>query len=326
MKKNTRISQDISITSDKAKYDESCKRLLANKVILSWIMKDCLDEYKGYGIDEIEKFIEAEPQISSVGVDTDTTNVPPLKGKIIAGMNNEDVTVTEGTVRYDIHFFAMVPKRNEYIKIIVNVEAQNKYDPGYPIPKRGFYYCSRMISAQKGVEFEGSHYEDIKKVYSIWICMQAPGGNRNSITRYTIKEENLVGNVKRDLNDYDLMTVIMIALGNENDQNYQGIIKLLDVLFSTESSSIQKKQILQDEFQINMTKNMKSEVEDMCNLSQGIEERGIAIGEERGIVIGKMETLKNLMNSTGWDMKKVMEMMGMDAEEQEKYRSLLEQQ
>ena len=68
--------------------------------------------------------------------------------------------------------------------------------PGYPWIKRGIYYCSRMIFSQYGTEFAESHYENIKKVYSIWICMNPPKSRENSITRYYIAKENLVGSVK----------------------------------------------------------------------------------------------------------------------------------
>ena len=50
--------------------------------------------------------------------------------------------------------------------------------------KRGIYYCSRMISGQYETAFTNSHYENIKKVYSIWICMNPPKNRENSITRY----------------------------------------------------------------------------------------------------------------------------------------------
>ena len=38
-----------------------------------------------------------------------------------------------------------------------------------------------------------------------------------------------------------------------------------------------------EDFDIAMTKTLESEVLAMCNLSKGVEERGIAIGLERGI-------------------------------------------
>ena len=41
--------------------DNACKHLLANKIILAWIMKSCLEEYRGSEISEIaSKYIEGE--------------------------------------------------------------------------------------------------------------------------------------------------------------------------------------------------------------------------------------------------------------------------
>lgn len=172
-----------------------------------------------------------------------------------------------------------------------------------------------MISAQKGVEFQKSDYGKIKKVYSIWICMNVPDNVKNTITKYSIKEENIIGKVRRKKESYDLMAIIIIGLGEEKEENFTGVIKLLSVLLSDTTMPAEKKRILKDEFEISMTKNMESEVNDMCNLSDGIEERA----EKRE----RIKLLKNLITSTGWDIQKAMEMLGMDAEEQEKYKRLL---
>lgn len=73
-----------------------------------------------------------------------------------------------------------------------------------------------MISAQYGTEFMDAHYEKIKKVYSIWICMNPPKNRENSITSYVISEKNLIGNVKEKKSNYDLMTAVMICLGKKH--------------------------------------------------------------------------------------------------------------
>lgn len=126
--------------------------------------------------------------------------------------------------------------------MILNVEAQNNFYPGYPIIKRGIYYCSRMISSQYGVEFTESHYEKIKKVYSIFICVNPPKYRENTINRYVIREENLIGNVAEKKENYDLLTAIMICLGHSGDDKYAGILKLLDVLLSSEREPEEKRE------------------------------------------------------------------------------------
>ena len=93
---------------------------------------------------------------------------------LIQGTGVEDTTITEGTVTFDIRFTAAVPSVREKIGLILNVEAQNQFHPGYPLIKRGIYYCCRMVSSQYGTVFTKSHYEKIKKVYSIWICTNPP--------------------------------------------------------------------------------------------------------------------------------------------------------
>ncbi len=98
----------------------------------------------------------------------------------------------------------------------------------------------------------------------------------NSITRYYIAEENLVGSVKERKADYDLMAAVMICLGKEGDSGTD-LLKLLNVLLSTETGSQDKCQILEENFHIRMTQTLESEVSLMCNLSKGVEEKGIVI-------------------------------------------------
>ena len=222
------LAKNITAAGEKAAYDAACKRLLANKVILAWIMKSCMEEYKAHSINEIaERYIEGIPQIAEAAVNPDEDGYEGSEQ--IRGAKNEDSTIQEGTITYDIRFLAIVPGTEETIRLIINVEAQNDFYPGYPIIKRALYYCSRMISSQYGSEFTETHYEKISKVYSIWICPNPPKKRENTITRYCVQEENLVGQVLEQKENYDLLTVVMICLGHAGDDNYTGILKLLGV-------------------------------------------------------------------------------------------------
>lgn len=282
------LARNIDAAGERAAYDASCKRLLANKIILAWIMKSCIEEYRELDVDEIAgKYIEGDPQIAEAAVHPDEEAV----GEQIVGANTEDSTIKEGTVTYDIRFYATAPRTGELIRLIINVEAQNDFYPGYPIVKRGLYYCSRMVSSQYGVEFTDSHYEGIKKVYSIWVCANPPKYRENTINRYFVQEENLIGHVTEEKENYDLLTTVIICLGHSGDDKYAGILKLLDVLLSSDKAPEEKKKILQDDFDIKMTKTLESEVRRMCNLSKGVEEKGIEIGTLRAIQ-NLMETLK----------------------------------
>ena len=310
----TTIAKNIRIADDKAKYDSACKRLLSEKIILAWIMKNCLEEYSNYDVNEIaEKYIEDIPQIGEIAVAPDETNTT-----LIHGVNTEDSSMTEGTITYDIRFLASVPSSKERIRLIINIEAQNDFYPGYPIVKRGIYYCCRMISSQYGVEFTDSHYENIKKVYSIWICMNPPKKWRNSITRYAITEENVIGNVKEKKANYDLMVAVLVFLGgseNSKNENYKGILRLLDILLSTKTNVEKKKQILQEEFEIQMTQRLEQEVSLMCNLSKGVEQTGI----KKGILVSIVNLMKNMQLS----VQEAMRILEIPESEQAEYVEMI---
>lgn len=324
------LAKNITAAGEKAAYDAACKRFLANKIILAWIMKSCLEEYKEFSVNEIaELYIEGNPQIAEAAVNPDENN----SSEQIRGVKTEDSTIQEGTITYDIRFLTIVPGTEETIRLIINIEAQNDFYPGYPLTKRAFYYCSRMISSQYGSEFTETHYEKIKKVYSIWICSNPPKKRENTITRYCIQEENLVGQVSEQKKNYDLLTVIMIGLGHAEDDNYTGILKLLGVLFSSEKEAGEKKKILQNDFDIAMTKTLESEVSVMCNLSKGVEERGMARGLEQGLMRGleqgletaTLNAIRNLMETLKMTTEQAMEALKIPEEEKAKYTTMLKE-
>lgn len=318
MEHENTLAKNISGAGKGAAVDAACKRLLANKSILAWILKDCVEEYRNCDIrDIVEKYIESEPQIAEVAVNPDETNVS------IRGLSNEDTTLTEGTVTYDIRFMASAPVSGELIQLIINVEAQNDFYPGYPLIKRGIYYCSRMISAQYGVEFTKSQYAAIKKVYSIWVCARPPKNREDSITSYSLKERNVIGNVKEPIQNYDLMTAVMICLGSNSKEN--NVLRLLETLLSSKMESETKKHILQNEFDIKMTQTFDKEVSDMCNLSKGITEESFAEGFAEGFAKVSLDAIRNVMDKFKMTTEQAMEILEVSKDDYTKYEELLKQ-
>ena len=312
----TTMAQGLHITDENAGYDAACKRVLSEKAILARIMKACLEEYKNCDVNDIAgKYIEGQPQVSEVPV------LPDESGSVISGMDTEDKSIREGSVTYDIRFRAVVPGTEEQIGLIINVEAQNDFYPGYPIITRGVYYCCRIISSQYGREFTGSHYERIKKVYSIWICMNPPKYRKNSITRYRLVEEQLVGEAVEPVEpveNYDLLSIVMLCLGGPGGGNYEGVLRMLDVLLSNETSEAEKRKILQDDYGIQMTQTMEQEVSVMCNLSKGV--------EAKGMTNGILASIKNLVKNLGMSVEQAMSVLEVPEAERQNYRDLLERQ
>jgi hypothetical protein len=285
-------------------------------------MKECVEEFKGVELNYIaENCIENDPEISTEAVHRNTK--APEK---IIGDNTEDKTVDEGTVFYDIRFVATVPSTGDSIRLIINLEAQKDYNPGYAIVRRGLYYCSRLISSQYETEFTGSNYNHIKKVYSIWVCTNAPRYSQNTITKYKITEENIIGKIREDVQNYDLMNVIIVSLDKDDERVTQqdGILGLLRTLLSDEMSAAARKQILYNNYGIEDV-IFEKELSGMCDLSYGVLERGIekglAQGRAEGEEFANINALRNLIESTGFSFDKAADMLKISEEEREKYRN-----
>lgn len=315
--------------SDATLLDASCKRILSVKGVLAWILKSCVPEFKNVDVKDIEhKYIEGEPEVGVVGVYPDETNVKSetteagirqtTKGGIISGMNTEDITVTEQKVTYDIRFRAAAPNGGGLIALIINVEAQNDSEPGYPLLSRAVYYCCRMISSQKGVEFTGENFQDIKKVYSIWICPKPPVKKRGVIKAFDLTETILEGKCEpEDKADYDLVAIRMIYLPAADGEKGEGILQMLDKLLSPKNTREDKIEVL-EQFGIEVTEEVRKEVQNMCDYSSVVLNTGIEEGEEKA----KMEMAKSLY-ADGVSIEKIVKYVKYPVEVVEKWLGLV---
>ena len=176
------LSESLQLAGEKAAFDTHAKRILANKQVLARILKKTVSEFKDMSFDEIIGCVEGEPQISTVPIHPGVTNSPT-----ITGMQTEDKVPWEGNIYYDIRFYVRIPRNSGVVKIIINVEAQKNFYPGYYLETRGVFYCARLISAQLNTEFEEPNYGDLKKVYSIWVCFNSSKEQANAIAEYKIQ-------------------------------------------------------------------------------------------------------------------------------------------
>ena len=271
-KRETYLGRTIRQTGIEARYDQAAKALLASREVLAMILQGVVREYEGCTLKQIEDCIEGEPVIGREAVHRGDP------GRI-RGLPGEDGSLLEGTVYYDVLFQARVPgigEEAEPIRLIINLEAQSRDDPGYPLLNRAVYYGSRLLSAQYGRDHCQGDYGKLRKVYSIWICMKPRKGYQNSIWRYGLRGERLAGEAGSGERPGDLLNVIMINLGNE--ETGSGLLRFLEVLFSDETGAEQKKEIIEQEYGLEMSRETEGRVEHMCNLSQGVLEKGYGKG------------------------------------------------
>ena len=274
---NTEIANAVNAAGDKAQYDTRVKRLLAQKSILAHILVKTVDEFKGMKPEDVVKYIEGEPSISVVPVEPGLANMEKTDatGQRIVGLNTENAEINEGLVRFDIIFYVRMPsivgRKNGLSQIIVNIEAQKDEPTEYKILNRAIFYVSRLISSQKERDFVNTNYDDIKQVFSIWICMNM---DDNSLSHIHLTKDELLKpcNWKGNL---DLLNIVLIGITNEipeHDEKYE-MHRLIGALLSSELKEQEKLDIIEHEYNIPISQEFREDVRIMCNLSTGIEER-----------------------------------------------------
>ena len=276
---NTEIANAVNAAGDKVQYDTRVKRLLAQKSILAHILVKTVDEFKGMKPEDVVKYIEGEPSISVVPVEPGLANMEKTDaaGQRIVGLNTENAEINEGLVRFDIIFY--VRMKNGLSQIIVNIEAQKDEPTEYKILNRAIFYVSRLISSQKERDFVNTNYDDIKQVFSIWICMNM---DDNSLSHIHLTKDEMLKpcNWKGNL---DLLNIVLIGITNEipeHDEKYE-MHRLIGTLLSSELKEQEKLDIIEHEYNIPISQEFREDVRIMCNLSTGIEERATERATEK---------------------------------------------
>ena len=249
---NTELKNAVKAADLKAQYDARVKRLVGHKRILAQILIKTVDEFKGMNPKAVADCIEGTPYISAVPVEPGLTNaVLDRNGQRIVGFNTENQEINEGLARFDIVFY--VRTKDGLSQIIINVEAQKDEPTGYEILNRA---CMNM--------------------------------EENTMSHIHLTKEDLIGSYEWKGN-LDLINIVMIGLAKElpeHDETYE-LHRLLGALLSQELTVDEKLSIIGNEYDIPIEENMRKDVSAMCNLGEGIEEKGIAIGRETGRIEGE---------------------------------------
>ena len=277
----------MNAAGNMAQYDARVKRILGEKHILAHILEKTVDEFKGMNPADIVTYIEGEPKIGIVPVEPGLTNKEKIdeSGQRVKGLNSENVEANEGLIRFDIIFYVRL--KSGLSQIIVNVEAQKDEPVSYKILNRAIFYVSRLISSQKERDFVNTNYDDIKQVFSIWVCMNM---SNNSLSHFHLKKDEMLEPYDWKGNA-DLLNIVMIGVTNElpeHDEKYE-LHRLIGALLSDRLRENEKLDIIEKEYKIPLSNDFRKEVDTMCNLSQGIVDRT----EERMLIDFVMNMYKN---------------------------------
>ena len=317
-KVKTNLSRTLSsIEQDKATSDDYVKCILADPQIAAYIVQALVPEFKE---------MEAEKIIPCIGEPTVMLRFPERLGVKIQNVNNESVDEDDGKIIYDIRF--PLYYNNRTIKILVNVEAQKSISYtklGYHIESRMVYYMARLVSSQKNVEFIKSNYDDIKDVYSIWICMDTEA-DEDSIIELGLQPRVIYGNTSW-LPQRSIMNGAVIRIRSRADveESKNKLIAMLEVLFSCRAR--QDKMNRLEEYGLEMTTELEGCVNDMCNISDLLveesEERGERRGMERGEKQARLDSIRTLMRKLNQTAEEAMDTLDIEEKDRETYRKLL---
>ncbi len=166
-----------------------------------------------------------------------------------------------------------------------------------------------MISSQKERDFSNSNYNDIKRVYSIWVCMNMP---ENSLEHIHLVKDSIV-NSHEWKGKMNLVNIVMIGLAEElpeYEEKYE-LHRLLGALLSQDLTVNEKLNIIGNEYAIPMEKDFREDVGIMCNLSQKIKETGIEMGKREMIMkmYNKGYTAAQIADVAEMDEKQIKEII-----------------
>ena len=134
-----------------------------------------------------------------------------------------------------------------------------------------------------------------------------------------MKEDSFIGEHAEPVSNYDLLTVVMIYTADDFMDLQNDVIKMLSVLLSRNLDAKERMNILQDSFDIAMTEEVKQEVDEMCNLSQGVRAEGEAMGELKE----RLKNVKAIMDSLKVSALDAMKILQFSPEEQQELLPLL---
>lgn len=265
------------------------KRVLSYKSILARILHYGVEEFKDLECDYIEKncFEGTEEKV----------DIPCIRGE-----NAENADTIQ-----DFVFKAYIPQKDEKITFVIDIEPQTTDDLKYVLSRRSIYYCARLLTNQYETVFVKSNYNDIQKVYSIWIVTHGKASTRNTMNVYSMQQECIVGNHREEKKDYDLMTAIIAALGDENTENE--FLNFLNETFFFRKSKEGCIKNLQDKYGITITPQLREEVTDMITIEDAIRKEERAEGRLEGRSEGRAEEIVQMGLSFGVLKEQILTML-----------------
>lgn len=281
------LTQEINtiLKHEMACMDAEVKGLFQYKIILAVILHKTLKEFQHFSLEEIVNCM------SEISKETEVSAGLTVSKETIDTLNTESVHHNEKRTYFDILFTVNVPSKPEHtavIKLIIDLEVQQSLSLVYDIEARGIYYIARAISSQLNYVFENTkEYRDLKKVYSIWICLNdIPKSMQNTIVWHSFLPSRTYGIEPEKAPCKDLMEMIIIRLGNGKEKNIQSeILRFLYGIFEYSMHSEYFHEFISTQ-QLEKDEQLRKEIYKMGGAGQLFYNDVIKIGLQEGIEQG----------------------------------------
>ncbi len=249
----------VSVSRQK-RYDRAAKLVLRNAPVLALLVKANVPEAAQMSLAEIEDRLRHPVDVCK-----------RRKGRRQARLEETEV----GHIICDVLFTFKI---SEGVFVRINVEAQNSAHPGYSLITRAIEYGAELLSDQMEKWASGSRYDNVVKVYSIWLVSNAPKYLQGQVLRLGIFGNRYLPDGQAELfqtiPEADKLCVVMAYLPEKEqaDKVSQSWMRVFSVLFNEASTKEECEGVL-NEFGIAVDEVFEKEIVDMCSLGQGIVDR-----------------------------------------------------
>ena len=288
------------------KLDQAFKIIMSDGYILAPVLREVIEELRGKDTAYILGCLD-------LGKDRRT----------VVMRNTESPSVTKGPVLKDTVFDVHLPD-SRMVKVIMAVEGESRYDSDQFACARYIYYAARLINDQKGIEFEGDDYRDLKKVIVVWVNLNPPKRDMNSLTRYRFTGEcSNEFSIGKGVRYCDYIELVEICIG-ESGEGSPVMMGILNTLFDSEIPNESKKKTMQEKYNIKLTNRILRGIDKMTSLTeQHLEsltkkmyeewhEEGIQQGRELESIDSSVKHVLALISKQGCPIDDAMSILGIE--------------
>ena len=202
--------------------DAHVKNILTRPVVLAWILKPIVAEFKpDITITEIISLLtEQYPNMKNLPVHLLTARI---------STSENDVVNEYGRTIFDIFFELRIPaelsRSGKETTVYIDLEPQNLASIHYNIWIRAAVYAALMLLIQRGRigGFFSDDYDQVKKCYSIWICRNAPLEEQNLVFGKGEHKRLLYGNQTKPADELpQIVDQVLVNLSDTLEKQQSG--------------------------------------------------------------------------------------------------------